>query len=80
MIASSRAARPPGIAKPSNSSSRQPKPKPRISRPRDSRSTIAASSARWSGSNIGASRTPVPSWMRSVRAAIAARIGSCDGM
>ena len=65
-----------GTPNPSNSSSRQPMPRPRISRPPDSRSTVAASSARRSGSNIGASSTPVPSRIRSVRAATAARTGS----
>jgi len=69
-----------GVRRPSNSSSRQPRPSPRVSRPSLSRSTVAASSASRTGSCSGASRTAVPMRTRLVRAAIAAHTGSSDGM
>ena len=62
-----------------NSSSRQPLPIPRISRPPESWSTTAASSASRSGSCSGVSTTPVPSSIRSVTAANAASIASSEG-
>ncbi len=68
-----------GTPKPSNSSSRQPSPRPRISRPPEIRSVTAASSASRSGSCSGASTTPVPIRTCSVRAAIAAQSGSIAG-
>jgi hypothetical protein len=80
MLSSIRSARSDsGTCSPSNSSARQPIPSPRISRPREIRSTTAASSARCTGSYRGASSRAVPISTREVRAAIAAHIGSTEG-
>ena len=49
-------------------------------RPRDSRSTVAASSATRMGCHRGARSTPVPSAIRSVTVATAASVASVAGM
>ncbi len=61
--------------KPANSSTAYPCPKPRRRRPVEIVSTIADSSASFSGWANGASKTYVPTLIRLVRAATAAAIG-----